>query len=390
MFEYLNLDEKLIPTANQRETIRIYHSLICQSFTLRLLGRDELVESTRAKIIKLWSQLLDALTKPQQSPESGQKCDLDLDTASLFLYFFHNLDIDRQKAVLVEVARTIISSQANATFPPLVYSRLVFLFDYLVRHFDEASPKLLDQIDRQLLATSAPIQSKSSATDWVQVLYQNMERKDKVIPNLFYTLYHATDKRVSQVAVKTLSDDKSFKTADYERLYSALTRSMEAYKEVELSSESGFGCHDYASLSYLFGLVWSLLTPDVLPVSKKFVHDVTQSLFELDAASKITSAKRGALNLSAFELLHWLRLVYHENELVKHVGEFVLQSASSEALFFIRLWAERSIALPDMVVLNYQLAHLENTLRRFDFMLLTVYFKKCLFFNMFYLSFSIT
>ena len=384
MFEYLNLDEKLIPTANQRETTRIYHSLICQSFTLRLLGRDELVESTRAKILKLWSQLLDALTKPQ---ESGHKCELDLDTASLFLYFFHNLDIYRQKAVLVEVARTIISFQANATFPPLVYSRLVFLFDYLVRHFEEASPKLLDQIDRQLLATSTPNQPKPSAvTDWVQVLYQNMERKDKAIPNLFYTLYHASDKRVSQVAVKTLSDDKAFKTADYERLYSALTRSMEAYKEVELSSESGFGYHDYASLSYLFGLVWSLLTPDVLPVSKKFVHDVTQSLFELDASSKITSTKRGALNLSAFELLHWLRLVYHENELVKHVSEFVLQSASSEALFFIRLWAERSIALPDMVVLNYQLAHLENTLRRFDFMLLTLYFKKSF---CFILSFSI-
>lgn len=378
MFSCLNINEKLLPSPKRElNNPKIYLCLLSQCYTLRLADEASLVESTRATIADLWSQLVTSLVSAVKVDTATdrrlvRKCDLDHSTAALFLYLFHNLNLERQKHVFVQIVRSLSAISPLSTRPPLIFSRLVFLFDYLLRHFDEPSQILLDHVDRYLL-NHAQLGDGDEWSNYSQLLYRNLEgttsRNTAVFYDLAYFSYLMTP---STTALKVLQDEK---LVDYDRLYVSLVQAADWAREVVYTdaTKEQFASEEFASISYNFDLVWSLLDPCMLPISSKYIQDMLASnLFE----SQPNVDKCESLS---FDFFHMMRILYDHNEnddtcvvvasrdlqeRINALRSYVTTSSSNEAQFFVRIWSDREINVSDMLLLNYQLVHLEKVLKR--------------------------
>lgn len=360
LFEQLGIQEKIIPSAKRELNSRPYLALACQSFTLRLLESAPQLDQTRAKILDLWTLLLNNLSSMTNmrpdTADSLRRSDLDLETTALFLFLFHNLNINEQKAVFVDLANRIVSVQSDFDFPPFFFARILCLFDYLLKHFDEPSSKLIEIVDKQLLTFTLPMSSMpyTDAFSWLQNLYANLG--DEQVSNLFFSLSE-TDKRPSQLAIHTLSTEKNL---NYDKLYACLVHSAGFGRGIQWSNE--LTNQEYASISYNFAFAWSILQPNSLPVSTKFVQDMSTRIFDsVDGQLRLKNITNNSI-----ELIHLLRLVFEASEqVIKPVKTLVTNSTANETHFYVKMWSDREVVCTsDLILLKYQLDHLETSIKR--------------------------
>lgn len=344
-------------------TAEIYHtlpylSLICQTFTLRL-GHKSLADKTRVTIVTIWHQLIRRLSV---SDATG---DLTIETAALFLFLFHNLGLDKRKTILLDLANAINTSQHTQT---LTYTRLLFLLDYVLRYFDEPSKQLLEIVDKHLLngvTTSHTDVWRPPKLHWVQEMYENMVvNVAKKVPDLVFFTLRDDDthtKRLSHVAVSILSDKGS--KFDYDRFYTRLIESISYC--TPLSEEFKV---EYASISENFGLVWFLLDPFEqrgLPVSMRFVNEM---------ATRLLDDKEEEMCVDEFKVMQFLRILFESSsrsllletsgESLKTICASILGSFANEASFFIKYWTQKCVSVRSILLLNFQLSHLENTRKK--------------------------
>jgi hypothetical protein len=371
LFDQLKIYDKIINRTAEIDHTLPYLSLICQTFTLRL-GHKSIADKTRVTIVTIWRQLIQRLSV------SDATSDLTIETAALFLFLFHNLGLDKRKTILLDLANAINTSQHTQT---LTYTRLLFLLDYVLRYFDEPSKQLLEIVDKRLLngvTTSHTDVWRPSKLNWVQEMYENMVANvAKKVPDLvFFTLNDddTRNKRLSHVAVSILSDKGS--KFDYDLFY---TRLIECISYCTPVSEEEFKV-EYASISENFGLVWFLLDPFEqrgLPVSMHFVNEMATRLFdevEMTTTKKKEDLREEEMWVDEFKVMQFLRILFESSSRslletsggvsLKTICASILGSFANEASFFIKYWTHKCVSVRSIVLLNFQLSHLENTRKK--------------------------
>lgn len=107
-----------------------------------------------ASVISIWHRLVNTLIESVMNPPTiidSENEDLNVEHAQVLLYLFHSLNLMQKKSVLLllasavlrcsEVARSILKESQL-----LHMSRLLLLFDYIMKHLYDAPTILLEQV----------------------------------------------------------------------------------------------------------------------------------------------------------------------------------------------------------------------------------------------------
>lgn len=105
-------------------------------------------------MISIWHRLVNTLIESVMNPPTiidSENEDLNVEHAQVLLYLFHSLNLMQKKSVLLllasavlrcsEVARSILKESQL-----LHMSRLLLLFDYIMKHLYDAPTILLEQV----------------------------------------------------------------------------------------------------------------------------------------------------------------------------------------------------------------------------------------------------
>lgn len=107
-----------------------------------------------ASVISIWHRLVNTLIENVINPPTFVDCDLEdlnVEHAQVLLYLFHSLNLLQKKSVVLlmaggvlrcsEVARGVLKDSQL-----LHLSRLLLLFDYIMKHLYDAPTSLLEQV----------------------------------------------------------------------------------------------------------------------------------------------------------------------------------------------------------------------------------------------------
>lgn len=116
-----------------------------------------------ASVISIWHRLVNTLIENVLTPptvlESDNE-DLNVEHAQVLLYLFHSLNLMQKKSVLLLLASAVLrcSEVARSAFKDtqlLYMSRLLLLFDYIMKHLYDAPSTLLEQIQWNLFCSTS-------------------------------------------------------------------------------------------------------------------------------------------------------------------------------------------------------------------------------------------
>lgn len=106
-----------------------------------------------ASVISIWHRLVNTLIENviNQSSSDVDAEDLNVEHAQVLLYLFHFLNLMQKKSVLLLMAGGILRCSEVARGPLqdsqlLHLSRLLLLFDYVMKHLYDAPAILLEQV----------------------------------------------------------------------------------------------------------------------------------------------------------------------------------------------------------------------------------------------------
>ncbi|CAH1119052.1 unnamed protein product [Phaedon cochleariae] len=113
-----------------------------------------------ASVISIWHRLVNTLIEnvlnsPQTSTVESENDDLNVEHAQVLLYLFHSLNLMQKKSVVLLMAGGVLRCSEVARGPLkdsqlLHLSRLLLLFDYIMKHLYDAPTSLLEQIQWNL------------------------------------------------------------------------------------------------------------------------------------------------------------------------------------------------------------------------------------------------
>ncbi|XP_008200345.2 E3 ubiquitin-protein ligase UBR4 isoform X1 [Tribolium castaneum] len=124
-------------------------SVLAQVLLLRPQNEKE------ASVISIWHRLVNTLFENVLNTSQNSDEDLNVEHAQMLLYLFHSLNLMQKKSVLLSVAGGVLrcSEVARGTLKDsqlLHLSRLLLLFDYIMKHLYDAPTSLLEQIQWNL------------------------------------------------------------------------------------------------------------------------------------------------------------------------------------------------------------------------------------------------
>ena len=121
---------------------------MAQIFIVRFSNSDP---SVQTQALNIWSSFLSNLSAKIIASENE---DITLEFSSFVLFLFHNLTAENRDQILIQLSNTLIDLDSKIADKnvktPLLISRLLFLFDYILNHFDEPSNTLIKLIDQKL------------------------------------------------------------------------------------------------------------------------------------------------------------------------------------------------------------------------------------------------
>ncbi|KAG5896473.1 hypothetical protein JTB14_005854 [Gonioctena quinquepunctata] len=118
-----------------------------------------------ASVISIWHRLVNTLIEnvmnnPQTSAADLDNEDLNVEHAQVLLYLFHSLNLMQKKSVVLLMAGGVLRCSEVARGPLkdsqlLHLSRLLLLFDYIMKHLYDAPTSLLEQIQWNLFYSTS-------------------------------------------------------------------------------------------------------------------------------------------------------------------------------------------------------------------------------------------
>lgn len=129
-----------------------YSTFIKQVLILRPQNEKE------ASVISIWHRLVNTLIENVINPPSFVDCDLEdlnVEHAQVLLYLFHSLNLLQKKSVVLLMAGGVLRcsevARGNLKDLQLLHlSRLLLLFDYIMKHLYDAPTLLLEQVIRTI------------------------------------------------------------------------------------------------------------------------------------------------------------------------------------------------------------------------------------------------
>lgn len=107
-----------------------------------------------ASVISIWHRLVNTLIESVMNPPTvvdAENEDLNVEHAQVLLYLFHSLNLMQKKSVLLLLASAVLRCSEVAKnilkeSQLLHMSRLLLLFDYIMKHLYDAPTVLLEQV----------------------------------------------------------------------------------------------------------------------------------------------------------------------------------------------------------------------------------------------------
>ncbi|CAL4107714.1 unnamed protein product, partial [Meganyctiphanes norvegica] len=119
--------------------------------------KDELKCDSDTACVLIWQRVISTLTKSINNPPAPdvETEDLNVEHGQLLLFLFHSLQLMQKKSVLLSVASAVVSVAPCINKPmkdiQLLYlSRLLLIFDYLMKNLYEAPQLLIEQVQWNL------------------------------------------------------------------------------------------------------------------------------------------------------------------------------------------------------------------------------------------------
>ncbi|XP_026807089.1 E3 ubiquitin-protein ligase UBR4 isoform X1 [Rhopalosiphum maidis] len=249
----------------------------------------------------IWQNMINALgsliNRPRSSNDDFE--DLNVEHTQLLIFLFNLMSLTHKKGILLAICNTIIG--ANCVLNPvynnhiLALSRLLLLFDYLVRRLYDVPEYLLSQVEWNLMRIKSEIKVDGdevlTTDENTYMLYnsieENLRRRSDSVGNsaavvpCFYKLLD--DKQAVNDAPKLDGLALNFilnhpEKLSYPQLIQALlniTRSLNLYKEsfvddngIENKTVQYSNPLTLCSIEYCFTLAWKLLLSLPVPIQK--------------------------------------------------------------------------------------------------------------------------
>ncbi|XP_077538894.1 E3 ubiquitin-protein ligase-like protein poe isoform X3 [Haemaphysalis longicornis] len=131
-------------------------SVLAQVLLLRQQkDKDDLRSENDAACILIFRLVLNTMQKAILSSHVDDNEDMNVEHTQLLLFLFHNLQLMQKKVVLLNVAKTIINvapvAQGALKDIQIIYiSRLLHIFEYLIKNLYDAPASLVDQVQANL------------------------------------------------------------------------------------------------------------------------------------------------------------------------------------------------------------------------------------------------
>jgi E3 ubiquitin-protein ligase UBR4 len=277
----------------------------------------------------LWEKVLSTLTKHICNPPASSTSeidDLNVEHVQLLLFFFHALALMQKKQVLLLAANNIVKTskvlQASGGEELKLsqiyhFSRLIILFEYMMKHLYEPPKTLMDQVQQNIFRKHLKQQNESGENSppsglvyhSFREIEENMNRLCKngssSLPR-FYNLYALSDMLFASAhevpKLDGLAISFALGTADtlnYGQLYKSLIDSLQVIHQTNAKREKNPQYEMLAAAQYCFSVTWRLLQS--LPPSVEYLEDLVEEGDDADEKDEEES-------IDLHSLLHKLML----------------------------------------------------------------------------------
>ncbi|GAB6031468.1 hypothetical protein CHUAL_009237 [Chamberlinius hualienensis] len=285
-------------------------AIIAQIFLLRQYHKKDELRSDVDPCVMMWQKLIKTLEKcillsaavtkgteysntPTSSTSDGP-ADVNVEHAQLLLLLFHSMQLMQKKSILLELASTIMRVSSAIEKPMnetqiLAISRLMIIFEYILRNLYEAPAALVDQVQSNLFTFKIPSgHSDLEATRKVKcsISCKNIEDNYSLrclsddIPNggrpKFYYLTNAELSNQDVPKLDGFSSNFLLGTPDilsYSDFYNSVCSYVKILRQIDNESRSPdtpLSFLGYCAVEYCFSITWRLLL--ILPPSSDFVQ----------------------------------------------------------------------------------------------------------------------
>ncbi|CAH1990558.1 unnamed protein product [Acanthoscelides obtectus] len=246
-----------------------------------------------ASVISIWHRLVNTLIEnvlnpPTSSSTDSENEDLNVEHAQVLLYLFHSLNLMQKKSVVLLMAGGVLRCSEVARGPLkgtqlLHLSRLLLLFDYIMKHLYDAPTSLLEQIQWNLfyatnLNTNKDVAAKSMTkmyTAWqdIEVHYRKIAVPDEFeMKPRFYVLTNLEISNQDAPKLDGLACNFILGTPDklrYPLLLDALIEILNITHVTSGTSASKMSFLGLCAAQYCFTICWRLL--QLLPPSAPYM-----------------------------------------------------------------------------------------------------------------------
>ncbi|CAF0847863.1 unnamed protein product, partial [Didymodactylos carnosus] len=268
-------------------TLNILLKIILQ----RILDEDKQQLSKQPvhlEMVYIWKQFLKSLKDVEENEKHNDT--VNLEHLQVLLVFFHQLPIMIRKTLLLKIANDIITTKPKYV---ILYSRLLIIFEYMIHHFYEPQPQLIQNIQKRIhaaLKTSQDTNVDTQQADDSELDKQYRSKYPQSTSPSYYRLTRCNDAskstdqeadstsktiRIDGLAMNLLLSNPD--QLDYSQLYSHLIKQLDF---TLLPSENE---KDVYSLRYFYDILWCLLS--CLPPSTTYMkHLLSNDDWMLDSA----------------------------------------------------------------------------------------------------------
>ncbi|XP_060527250.1 E3 ubiquitin-protein ligase UBR4 [Cylas formicarius] len=239
-----------------------------------------------ASVISIWHRLVNTLIEnvlnsPQTVTEFEAE-DLNVEHAEVLLYLFHSLNLMQKKSVVLLMAGGVLRCSEIARSPLkesqlLNLSRLLLLFDYIMKHLYDVPTSLLEKIQRNLFDLTnlnGDVRENNNSSVWKEVEepYRKLISERNATPK-FYRLSNLEVNNQDAPKLDGLACNFILGTPDklrYPLLLDALIELLNVVHGITAGSASKMSVLGLCATQYCFSICWRLL--QLLPPSIPYME----------------------------------------------------------------------------------------------------------------------
>ncbi|ENN72391.1 hypothetical protein YQE_11026, partial [Dendroctonus ponderosae] len=243
-----------------------------------------------ASVISIWHRLVNTLIEnvlnnPQAAIDSTEVEDLNVEHAEVLLYLFHSLNLLQKKSVVLLMAGGVLrcseTARSNLKDSQLLnLSRLLLLFDYIMKHLYDVPTSLLEKIQRNLFdLTYLSAHYKDSVTarpeaSWKEIEdpYRRLSNETHPTPR-FYKLSNLEINNQDSPKLDGLACNFILGTPDklrYPLLLDALIEILNVTQNISAANAGNMSILGLCATQYCFTVCWRLL--HLLPPSIPYME----------------------------------------------------------------------------------------------------------------------